>query len=749
MKNKRLACAVFILGLFIFTAAVYSAEPEKGLQKNPPAASALESSQPGDPGADIIILMDSSGSMKKTDPRNYRKDSARLFISLLGADDNVGIISFGDSAKTLIPLTANSRDNRTVFIKAISRITSKELTTDITGAVEKGVAALDASKRKNRVLIIMSDGKLDLGDPDKEKSSLEELGKLLPEIKKAGIKLYSIAFSELSDQKLLADMAEKTGGFFRYAAADKDIHLMFASIFEKIKSPDSVALEGDAFSIDQDVKETVLLITKQAGTATVLLDPAGKKIVQGRSAKNIQWYSSSVFDMITIQEPMTGKWKVRLSSREGNKIFVLTNLKLKSSFVGNNLNKGDKAVIDAWLEKDEKRITDKEVLSQISFFAEIIDPAGKSLKMPLAGGEGADAGGYSVTLNINQPGDYTVRLAAEGKAFNRTKDILFKAVEPTSASAVQLQPPQAAAKTEPSTQPETVIDWETAALVLASIILVLIVLAGYLYVTARKYKKLYISSQGEGPVLQMPTAQVETAAASDENYGLLEAESVSEVQDAEIGETGEVNEATSSAVIEVPVEQVHVETAGETGGEEGGPDSGRIEKLLGIIEFQKNKIAELMFVKDTFENARVRLSALQSRDRLMQDQVKSIAESYGITEELKEPLSALEDDTSELVSYILVFEKEEKRLAEKFVQWEEELNRLMAGEQFAAAISSVGSEGVVGKISELEEKLREAQDEVMSKERRMQALQTQYEDIEKEYMILYHAAQKQQKQPDV
>jgi len=96
--------------------------------------------------------------------------------------------------------------------------------------------------------------------------------------------------------------------------------------------------------------------------------------------------------MITIQEPMTGKWKVRLSSREGNKIFVLTNLKLKSSFVGNNLNKGDKAVIDAWLEKDEKRITDKEVLSQISFFAEIIDPAGKSLKMPLAGGEGRTRG---------------------------------------------------------------------------------------------------------------------------------------------------------------------------------------------------------------------------------------------------------------------------------------------------------------------------------------------------------------------
>jgi len=286
-------------------------------------------------------------------------------------------------------------------------------------------------------------------------------------------------------------------------------------------------------------------------------------------------------------------------------------------------------------------------------------------------------------------------------------------------------------------------------MLLASIILVLIGLAGYLYATASKYKKLYISSQNEGLVLPGTAAKGETAAASDENSGLLDAEGVPKVQDAEIEETSEVNEPTSSAVIEVPGEQVHVETAGETRGEEGGSDSGRIEKLLSIIEFQKNKIAELMFVKDTFENARVRLSALQSRDRLVQDKVKSIAESYGITEELKEPLSALEDDTSELVSYILIFEKEEKRLAEKFVQWEEELNRLMAGEQFAPAISSVGSEGVAGKISELEEKLREAQDQLMSKERKMQALQTQYEDIEKEYMILYHAAQKQHKQPEI
>src|SRR5512135_3111867 len=113
MKNKRFAFAFLILGLFIFTTNAHSAEPAKSAKENPPAAPAAESRQPEDQGSDIVLLMDSSGSMKKTDPGNYRKDAARLFISLLGADDKIGIVSFGDSAKTLIPLTVNSRNNRT------------------------------------------------------------------------------------------------------------------------------------------------------------------------------------------------------------------------------------------------------------------------------------------------------------------------------------------------------------------------------------------------------------------------------------------------------------------------------------------------------------------------------------------------------------------------------------------------------------------------------------------------------------
>jgi len=723
---------------------ISSAEPERGAKVAPSEANtaSTESRQPQDTGADIVLLMDSSGSMKKTDPNNYRKDAARLFISLLGADDRVGVMSFGDSAKTLITLTQNSGKNRADFIKAIGKITSRELTTDITGAVKQGVSELATSKRKNRYLIIMSDGKLDLGDSEKEKASLAELMRLLPEIKGMGIKLFSIAFSELSDKEMLSDMAEKTGGFFRYAAADKDIHLMFASLFEKIKSPDSVALEGDSFNIDKDVKEAVLLITKKPGTATLLFDPTGTKIAQGNPGRNVQWYSSNVFDMITVQEPVAGKWKVQLSSQEGNKIFVLTDLKLKSSFDRNTLNIGDKAVIDAWLEKEDKRITDNGILSQIVFSAEIIGPDGRGLKIPLSAREGADAGVYSTSLNINQGGNYTVRLSVEGKTFNRTKDILFKAVEPMPSAEPASQTHETI---KHSDEAEYIVDWRIVALILAAVTILLMAVLIYLLLTARKYRKLYDSSHSKASISQdevtaakpIPNAEVVAGDVTTSQ------DITSENQDRDIA-----TETAPAANNEMPPVLSASEVSTEIDKEGPQADLSRIERLLDIIEFQKNKIAELMFVKDTFENARIRLSALQARNRLMQDKARSIAESHGIAKEFDEPLAALEDDASELVSYILVFEKEENRLSEKFQQWEDELSRLMSGEDNIKFARMADSPEASARIAELEVKLKETEEQLAAKVRQLQDLEKQHEDIEKEYMILYQQSQKQQ-QPEV
>jgi hypothetical protein len=74
---------------------------------------------------------------------------------------------------------------------------------------------------------------------------------------------------------------------------------------------------------------------------------------------------------------------------------------------------------------------------------------------------------------------------------------------------------------------------------------------------------------------------------------------------------------------------------------------------------------------------------------------------------------------------------------------------LSAGEEYIPTAILVEPAGPAGQTAELEAKIRELEDAMMAKDRKMKALEQQYEDIEKEYMILYHAAQKQKQQPDI
>ncbi len=372
---------------------------------------------------DIIFVLDSSGSMKRTDPQDLRKAAAELLVSLLGPEDHIGLVSFGDSARTLVPLVPNLPDNRRTFHSAIQKITSQESYTNLLEAIKKGYEEIKASPGPNKILLLFSDGRMDLGSKEKDDSALKELMNFLPELVKAKIKLYTVAFSDESDRKLLNDLARETGGLFNLAKADKDIHVIFASVFEQVKLPDTVPLEGDSFYIDKEVQEATVLITKQLETKTKLIDPEQKELVYGRSPEKIDWYQTRVFDLITIKKPLPGRWRVLLSTKEGNKIFIITDLALKSSLKQNQAVQGEKTSIEAWLERKDKRITEKRVLESIFFMADVQEPNGNHVKFnlyPVGIKDNGDMKGiYANLFTFKQTGDYVGRILADGKIFKR------------------------------------------------------------------------------------------------------------------------------------------------------------------------------------------------------------------------------------------------------------------------------------------------------------------------------------------
>lgn len=399
----------------------------------PVNANTTKQEQPAGKGQSnkIVLLMDSSGSMKKTDPKSYRKPAAKLFVSLIGEDYNIAVLSFGDKVKTLIPFTANKRSDRKKIESAIDKVTSNEFSTHMHLAVREGYELL---KDTSGIIILMSDGKLALGDKDKDDKAMKELLGMLPNLAKSGIKIHTIPFTEESDVELLAKIAKETGGFSKLAKTDQDIHLIFSSIFEKIKSPDTIPLKDDTFSIDSDIKEAILLITKKIGTKTTLISPSKKTFASGKITKDIIWHSTDVFDMITITSPEVGKWQVNLSTKEGNKVYVLTNLRLKSSFDRNFVYKNETIKIDAWLEKDNIVITEPDILNKISITIESKDPKQniQSLKMtPEVSDTGIpkNNGRYIASFQMLMVGDYTIKISAEGNTFKREKTFEFKVLE--------------------------------------------------------------------------------------------------------------------------------------------------------------------------------------------------------------------------------------------------------------------------------------------------------------------------------
>jgi Mg-chelatase subunit ChlD len=121
----------------------------------------------GEAPLDTVVVMDSSGSMKKTDPQELRKPAAKLLITLLGEQDRVSVMSFSDNAYPITYLTRLDQEkDRERSLQATDRISSKGIYTNIYAAIERAIRMLEQSDSLQRepIIVLMSDGRMDVGD---------------------------------------------------------------------------------------------------------------------------------------------------------------------------------------------------------------------------------------------------------------------------------------------------------------------------------------------------------------------------------------------------------------------------------------------------------------------------------------------------------------------------------------------------------------------------------------------------------
>src|SRR5690606_18550114 len=86
--------------------------------------------------ADVRVIIDISGSMKKTDPSNLRKPAVDVIVRLLPDGSKAGLWTFGQSVNMLVPHRVVDAPWRADGAQKANSISSVALFTNIGGALE-------------------------------------------------------------------------------------------------------------------------------------------------------------------------------------------------------------------------------------------------------------------------------------------------------------------------------------------------------------------------------------------------------------------------------------------------------------------------------------------------------------------------------------------------------------------------------------------------------------------------------------
>ncbi|MCC6346076.1 MAG: hypothetical protein IT388_02690 [Nitrospirales bacterium] len=179
-----------------------------------------------------------------------------------------------------------------------------------------------------------------------------------------------------------------------------------------------------------------------------------------------------------------------------------------------------------------------------------------------------------------------------------------------------------------------------------------------------------------------------------------------------------------------------------------------IGTLQRIIDYQKGRILDLMCYKDIFESAQKRLTSVRQKYEELQEKINGLMASAGESREaFSEVAGVLQDNNRELASYIGVLSGENTALSERFARWEEELRKLWeeaealsgagagAGTETSGTLDEERYEEVLREKEELVDKVRDFVRKLEEKNGMLADIQKKYDDIEKEYMILYNQQQ--------
>lgn len=394
---------------------------------------------------DVRLVVDISGSMKRTDPNNLRIPAANLLIDLLPADSQAGIWTFGAYVNMLVPHGAANDAWRANARQKVREINSVALFTDIENAIERASWDLNRpAEGRERHIILLSDGLVDTSEKtasaekaaENEKSRDHLLRNMVPRLVEAGYTIHTLALSDEADHDLMATLAQRTGGLHAIAYTADDLMPLLLQILNRFVPSEQVPLQGNRFLIDSAINEFTVLVFHAPGATVAIHDPAGQRFSRSESASNIRWHGNDRYTLITVTSPADGEWQIETPEHADNRVTVVSDIRLHSQGFPPTVYRGYPQPVEAWFTEENRVVDRREFLSLLETKVQL-NRAGQVLgesSMPLS----ATAPRYVTQLNdFPQLGEQTLRIEVDGRTFRRQLVHSFNVQDVVAASLQQ------------------------------------------------------------------------------------------------------------------------------------------------------------------------------------------------------------------------------------------------------------------------------------------------------------------------
>ncbi len=424
---------VFLLGLALIVAALLRLPP----CSIPPSFGEEHELTGQTSKLDVVLLVDSSGSMLSTDPLRLRYEGAKLLLQFLSKEDRLAVVSFAATASVTRPLSQFDPAQSDVVMKEIEGVEATGMFTDLLEAIKTGKSLLESDPRDDaqRVMVLLSDGKM---EPDPVVAlpmarTQDLVNNYLPDLKAKEIKVHTLAFSDQADRALLSEVAGASDGLSWYTLSPNEIHKSFADLFLTVKRPQVVPLTSRGFRIDDDVQEATFYIVHDEGVTLTMTSPKGQTISEIEKPDKVKWFSSSQFDVVTLEKPAKGDWQVHGVTSSDGFATVLTNLKLTTEWP-TTVRSDEPVLLQGRLYESDKPVA-LPSMSGVIKYAFQISPTDK-VSEPIIretlvddgtlGDKIEKDGIFGRLVTIHEPGEYKLTIVARGPTFQRTQQLPFR-----------------------------------------------------------------------------------------------------------------------------------------------------------------------------------------------------------------------------------------------------------------------------------------------------------------------------------